>query len=284
MMKKKKKTKLSRLVLIPIFIGLCFTLVILIDPNILGSFVATGRPVYCKPDTVRLGSYVLSGECIPDKVFTNLPSYPNDLSEMKILIRYGKVKDLTTVEEKYYKQPEFYLNWDPSGIDSFFNPPGGYFGAFGFGAYPADTVAIVKPGEALRLGTFFKTSWGVENYQGMQLMAVFPEYAESKTGKIEVSQNPTNVRNYFDVSIDPNTFILEPTFGIFEKDWARKITVIIRVKPDTPPGEYVVGISPTAPPSEMEDQWLTQYGLRYVSAGGQGIGRPFYQVFIEVQD
>ena len=283
-MRKKKKTKVFKLVLIPVFIGLCFTLVILIDPSILGSFVATGRPIYCKPGTTRLGSYVISGECIPDKVFADLPSYPSNLNEIKILVSYGKIKDLTTIEDKYYKQPEFYLNWDPSGIDSFFNPPGGYFGAFGYGAYPADTVATVKPGEALKLGTFFKTSWGVENYQGMQLVAVFPEYAESKPGQIEVSQDPTKARNYFDVSIDPSIFILEPTFGVFEKDWAKKITVVIKVKPDTLIGKYVVGISPIAPPSEMEDQWLNQYGLRYVSAGGQDVGRPFYQVFIEVQD
>lgn len=283
-MRKKKKTKIFKYILIPILIVLCFILVILIKPGILGSFVATGRPVYCKPGAIRLGSYVLTGECMPDRVFTNLPPYPNNLNEIKILVRYGKIRDLTTIEEKYYKQPEFYLNWDPSGIDSFFNPPGGYFGAFGFGVYPADTVAIVKPGEVLKLGTFFKTSWGVENYQGMQLTAVFPEHAESKAGRIEVSQDPKRVRNYFDVSIDPDIFILEPTFGIFEKDWARRITIIIRVKPDIPPGKYVVGISPTAPPSEIEDQWLTQYGLRYVSAGGQEVGRPFYQVFIEVQE
>lgn len=283
-MKKIKQDKPFRIILVLIFIGLCFTLVILIDPSTLGSFVAIGRPVYCKPGAVRLGSYVFSGECIPDKVFANLPTYPNDLSEIKILIRYGKIRDLTTIEEKYYKQPEFYLNWDPSGINSFFGPPGGYFGAFGFGAYPADTVATVKPSEALKLGTFFRTSWGVENYQGIQLMTVFPEHAESKVEKIEVDQDPTKIRNYFDISIEPNIFILEPTFGIFEKDWAKKITVIIKVKPGTPPGKYVVGISPTAPPSEFEDQWLTQHGLRYVSAGGQEIGRPFYQVFIEVQD
>jgi len=221
---------------------------------------------------------------MPDRVFANLPPYPHNLNEIKILVRFGRIKDLTTIEEKYYKQPEFYLDWNTSGINSFFNPKEGYFGAFGYGVYPADTIAILKPGEALRLGTFFRTSWGVETYQGMQLIPVFPEHAESKLAEIEIEQDPNKVKKYFDVTIEPDIFILEPTFGIFEENWARNITVIIKIKPGTPPGNYAVGITPISPPSEIEDQWLTEYGLRYVSGGGHELGRPFYQVFIEVQD
>jgi hypothetical protein len=283
-MKKGKNNRTFKIILIIVFVGLFFALLTLLKPSILGYFVATGRPIYCKEGTVRIGSYILSGECMPENVFANLPPYPDNLNEVKILVSYGKIKDLTTIKENYFKQPEFYLNWDPAGISSFFEPKEGYFGALGFGAYPADIVATVKPGEALKLGTFFKTSWGVQNYQGMQLVPVFPEKAESKMGNQEVEQDPQEVRDYFDISIEPGIFLLEPAFGVFEKDWVRNVSVIIKIKPNTPSGKYAVGISPITPPSEFDDQWTIEYGLRYVSVGGHSIGRPFFQVFIEVQD
>lgn len=283
-MKKRKINKTFRILLILVFIGLCLALVILLRPSVLGSFVATGRPIYCKEETIRIGSYILSGECMPEDVFANLPSYPDNLNEVKILVRYGKIKDLATIDENYYKQPEFYLNWDPAGINSFFEPTEGYFGALGFGAYPADVVATVKPGEALKLGTFFKTSWGVQNYQGIQLVPVFPEKAKSEMGDEEAEQDPEKARNYFDVSVEPGLFLLEPTFGIFEKNWVRNVTVIIKIKPNTPPGKYVVGVSPIAPPLEFDDRWTIEHGLRYVSVGGYDVGRPFFQVFIKVQE
>jgi len=280
---KRKTTNYSRIFLILVLIVLGSFLIILLNPSILGSFISIGRPEYCKEGAIKLGSYVITGECMPERAFAKLPPYPNNLGEIKILVRYGRIRDLTTINEEYYKQPEFYLNWDPEGIGSFFNPPGGYFGAFGFGTYPADTVATMKPGEVIRVGTFFKTSWGVETYQGMQLTTTFPEHAESKTAEMDVYQDPEKTRNYFDISIEPNLFVLEPTFGIFEENWVRNITVVVKVKDDTPPGNYVVGITPIAPPSEIEDEWLIEYGLRYVSAGAHGVGRPFYQLFIEVQ-
>jgi hypothetical protein len=278
----KKSSSILKKITIPILLVILFLIIIFF--GLMNSGYSNVRPEYCKEGTIKIGSTILKGECIPDKVFAKLPPYPKNLGEIKIMIEYNKIKDLTTIEEEYYKQPEFYLNWNPSGINSFFNPPGGYFGAFGFGAYPGDTVATMKPGESLKLGTFFRTSWGVETYQGMQLASVFPENAESITAGLKIEQDPKKVRDYFDVSIEPSLFVLEPSFGVFEKDWARKITVIIRVKQNTPSGKYVVGITPIAPPSEKEDKWLTQYGLRYVSAGSHGVGRPFYQVFIEVQE
>lgn len=285
----KKKSNRSRVhikrgILVIVLLVILAVISIFFGSTISGSFIATeNRPEYCERDTVKLGSYLIQGKCIPKSVFAELPPYPKNINEIKLLVEYGKIRDLATIGEEYYKQPEFYQNWNPSGVNSFLNPLGGYFGAFGFGTYPADVVATLKPGQSLKVGTFFKTSWGVQTYQGIQLVSVFPEHAESRKDNYEIDQNPDLVRNYFDASITPNLFLLGPTFGVFNKDWIKLVNVIIKVKPDTPPGEYLVGVTPIAPPVEMQDKWLSQYGLSYVSAGETSIGSPFFQIFIEVQ-
>jgi hypothetical protein len=244
---------------------------------------SSNRPDYCDKNTLKLGSYLIQGKCIPKAVFTELPPYPKNLNDIKLLVKFSKVRDLTTIGEEYYKQPEFYENWDPAGIDSFLNPPGGYFGAFGFGTYPADVIVNLKSGQSFKVGTFFKTSWGIQTYQGMQLITVFPEHAESVMGNVTVDQKSDKVKNYFEVSTNSNLFVLGPTFGVFSKDWVKLVTIDVKVKSDTPSGKYVVGITPIEPPVEYQDKWLSQYGLNYVSAGESGVGRPFFQIFIEVE-
>jgi len=241
------------------------------------------RPDYCEKNTLKIGSYLVQGKCIPKTVFSELPPYPKNLNDIKLLVKFAKVRDLTTIGEEYYKQPEFYENWDPSGIDSFLNPPGGYFGASGFGTYPADVVVKLKSGQSFKVGTFFKASWGVQTYQGMQLITVFPQHAESVMGNVTINQKPDKIKNYFEVSTTPNLFILGPAFGTFNKDWVKLIAVDVKVKSDTPIGKYAIGITPIEPPVEYEDKWLSQYGLNYKSAGGSDVGRPFFQIFIEVE-
>jgi len=274
----------KKLLFIIFLVIILAAIVIFFQTRITGSFISTdNRPEYCEESTGGFIPFLTNRKCISRLVFAELPPYPKNINEIKLLVEYGKIRDLATIGEQYYKQPEFYQNWDHSGIDSFLNPPGGYFGAFGFGTYPADVVAKLKPGQSLKLGTFFKTSWGIQTYQGMQLTHIFPEHAESRKDNIAVDQIPDNVRNYFDVSIEPDLFILGPTFSVFNKDWVKLVTVIVKVRPDTPLGKYIVGVTPIAPPVEFEDRWLTQYGLNYVSAGQSDVGRPFFQIFIEIE-
>jgi len=249
------------------------------------------RPEYCvdaPPDFKPYHPTVIlkdGKKCINnDFVFQNLPPYPKDMREIYELVYYRKINDLSIINESYYKNPEFYPGWYYTGKDTFLNPPINRFGAFGYGCYPADTIAFVKPGQALKLTTFIKSGWVVETFQGMQLIPTFPSSANSSYMGWSVEQDPEKVKDYFIIDIEPDVFLLEPAFPVFLEGWARKITVDIKIKPNTPPGRYVIGIMPVNPPQEYSDKWLLKYKLRYVDIGSSpgSIGRPCYQVFIEV--
>ena len=163
-----------------------------------------------------------------------------------------------------------------------------YLGVKGYGAYPGDIIiqskedASVKPGMDLEMVTYVHASWGVTKYQGMKLEIFYPESGISGFGIIKVQQDSNKVKDYFNINIDPNILLIEPSWPLFYSGWTQKVKIKIHINEDTPAGSYLIGISPVDPPYDLQMKWLRQYKFGYTNAGGIGLDRPTYQIFIVV--
>ncbi len=223
---------------------------------------------------------------LPAEVYKNLPAFPGDFYPVDALFGVGRMTDYVNLEEKYWKQPEFYPTFEMN-LDKIKNPNVNAFYAFGYGAYPGDIGVGVNPGDDFTVATFFYSSWLVETWQGTKMQHFYPVQTgipnQNLIGtQFTVIQDPETVKNYFDVSIEPNVILLEPSSPIFGYNWTQKILVHIKVKPDTPKGRYAIGVNPVAPPKEYSDKWVKQYLTRYADASSGLAGRPFFQIVVDV--
>lgn len=223
-------------------------------------------------------------------IFRDLPPLPDDFGPVKALVDGGKVRDVCErIGEEYWKQPEFYPNFIPGGVNLMLNPPENRMGIQGYGSFPSEGIVDANPGDTIRTCTFVHTSWFISTYQGLKLVSVYMNDAEfsenffSDNTRIAYQDAEEN-QNYFDIEIEPYQFLLEPTWGYFYNGWTKKVDVVVHVSPSTPPGKYIVGIGVTAPDPDQAEEWLWEYKTIYVNAGAFGIGRPLYMIGIEVTE
>jgi len=238
-------------------------------------------------------SYCIDNNCIdPTIVFRELPPFPKDFNEVDIMVENNQYpiaenfsKDIP--DKNYYLQPEFYPSWEDQGVplytefESGYSP--GFVGIIGYGSYPGDIVVDpIMPGQNFLTITYWHTSWAIAKFQGMSLIPTYPANGETQMGLFVVKQNPSEVKKYFNVEIIPNTILLDPTYPLFGPEWAKKIRIKVHVKENTPPGKYLIGITPVDPPKELQNQWIREHRLKYTTVSMAGIGRPMYQIFVNV--
>lgn len=232
-----RKTTLTLVVLVLLIISL-------VQLSISGFLFKTDyRPEYCE-----------GNHCMNEIIFSELPTYPKDFSERVTL----------DTPEEFYKQPEFYPNWEEQGLPYYRNPPSHYLGFYGFGAYPSEDFVVLRDENEITQVTFFHTSWYVMNHQGMGL------YLRNES-----------LKNYFDILIEPNIIVLGPTFPQFHYNWTQKIKITI-VPKNPPKGEYILEIDAKKAPEEYSKIWSEKYGIRYSDVGMFSIGMPFYQLLVNV--
>ena len=225
---------------------------------------------------------------LPAIFFRNLPPFPEDFYRMRILVVYGKISDLGIVGEEYWKQPEFIPGFEENAVRLISQPQTGRWGAFGYGAYPADTEVTTSAGQEFSVNTFFHSSWLVETFQGIKPVIVYNENntmpSQDLQGSSVVVQDPEKVKGYFDVKTTPETMVLGPTYPVLDKDWIQGLKVTVKVKDGTPPGRYVIGVNIGQPPADFNDQMLKKYLNLYTTGGSAvGVGRPFYQIAVTVK-
>jgi hypothetical protein len=216
---------------------------------------------------------------IPTEVFDALPPMPSDFGEIDYMLEKGRFFAIGKLGEEYYKQPEFYPRFEE--FFSYWTDPNlQTWGTNGYGTYPADQWTDVTPGTSFTAYTFFHTSWNIETWQGVKLVTVFPtESSDEFHNKLPASE----VGKYFDVEISPDVFLIDPTFPIFGYDWAHKVTVNVQVAPNTPPGQYVVGVSLVKPPAEYSEEWAWEHKNFYFDAASSiGISRPQLRLMVTV--
>lgn len=290
--KKSSGKPLTKILLIIIAILLVGALGTLAVPKIFTpiSELENNRPKHCIDD-----------KCVPDIVFSKLPSYPKNFDEIDLGVEYGKYYwnehfSAVAPDENYYKQPEFYPNFENEENLEYYlqvkeldegrvEYPTERVGVSGYGTYPADTVVKgILPGEDLKVVTYLHTGWFIEKYQGMELKPVFPSHGDTQQGMISVVQEPDVVKDYFEVNIEPAVILLEPSYPVFYPNWAQKVTIKVNVKENTPKGTYLVGVTPFEPPADKSEGWKYKYGIyAYTDAGMAGIGRPHLQIFVKVE-
>jgi hypothetical protein len=221
-------------------------------------------------------------------MFSRLPAFPKDFYQIRTLVRTGRITDFGDLEERYWMQPEFFPNFEEIGAPLLSHPPKDRWGAYGIAVYPADSVSVIEDGKSLDIFFFIKSNYLVETYQGVNLVPAFPEKTEIESGfqlpggATGVKQDPKLAKDYFDVSVAPGLFILEPNFPIYNINGTRKIKLTITAKENTPPGNYVIGLDTDQVPRWQEEEWVKQYLNLYTSGGMTKIERPYYQAFIQV--
>ncbi len=222
---------------------------------------------------------------LPAIVYQNLPAFPKDFYEIDTMVKSGLKTDLLDLSEDYYGQPEFYPAWERT-VPYYQNPDQTRRGVFGYGAYPGDIGVETAPGSSFDIGAFFHAGYQTETYQGMALAVTYPDFASIPTkdlsGSLPVYQDTSSIGDYFTVTFEPDAFVLEPAFPIFQKGWTQKVKINVTVAEDTPKARYVIGVNPVAPPNSLRNQWVDKYRLKYVDAGGHFVGRPFFQLTVDV--
>jgi len=224
---------------------------------------------------------------LPENMFSLLPEFPKDFYSVRQLVRTGTISDFGELEEEYWKQPEFFPNFEDIGLPILQNPPKDRWGAQGYMTYPADTLSMVRPGEQLDVYFFIKSSYLVETYQGIMFDHSFPSSAQVTGGELPeggtaVQQDPETTASYFTVEITPNPFILEPNFPVFRPKGTVRMKATITASPETPPGNYVVAFDTIEVPEEQESLWIKQYLNRYVSGTMTKLSKPYHQAFLTV--
>ncbi|MDO8340244.1 MAG: hypothetical protein Q7T16_06325 [Candidatus Burarchaeum sp.] len=223
---------------------------------------------------------------LPEVVYQNLPAFPKDFYEMRVLVQYGKL-DLQDIGEEYWKQPEWYPSFEGAGLNMMQNPPRDRWGAWGIGVYPSDMMVETDQGTSFTATTYIYSSWLVQTYQGVGAELLYPASSSVSYEQVgfKVVQDPVEAAKQFEVSFEPKGMLIGPSFPIFGEDWAQKQLVHVQVKPDAKPGNYVIGVNPGPPPSDMEKEWFKIYRTKYVtSAFSSGLDRPYFQITVVVKE
>jgi len=201
---------------------------------------------------------------LPQELFEELPPFPWDFYRVEMLHRYYYLteEELVTLDEAYWKQPEWYSSFEKTGVEMMKDAHLPSAGTFGYGAYMADTYRTAFPGDDVVDVFFFHASWRVRSYQGIMLV---PSYNSSA----------------LEVSVEPEIFLLAPTHPRFYGNWTQKVVVRVRVKEGAAPGTYVVGVEPERPPPDYEEKWGGAY--TYIEPQFKmGMGRPFHRLHLTV--
>ena len=168
-----------------------------------------------------------------------IPPKPSDFDS--VLSKLRSEADICELSEDYYLQPEFYADSWEDGRHHYENHDYSRWLVYGHGAYPAYPKAVFtsnKVGEEVQICTLYHTSWGVETYQGLKLI---PEKSK-----------------YFDVVINPNEFLLYPTFPNFDTEWVKKLNITVRIKQTPPIGTYNIVVDVVSPSREKNKEWISE--------------------------
>jgi len=237
---------MKKSIAIAILAGISILLIFYFSSSISSFLIKDGstRPGHCNENG-----------CIYLEAFSKLPEYPQDL----------KVDAVTLENETYYKQPEFYPTFEENKF-YYIDPPQNYLGFYGYGSFPSEGTYHRKSNEEITSTFLMYTSWYVIKYQGIKLDVVMDE----------------SIKKYFDVTIEPDVILLEPTYPVFEYNWTQKVTVKVKIK-DPPQGQYSIGMIVSPAPGEYSQIWSEKHGLKYTSGGFFTLNQPIYKLDVRIE-
>lgn len=197
--------------------------------------------------------------------FEALPEIPDDFGTIAYMIHTGKLFSFDKVTKEYYLQPEFFPLFIDNGLKfyEYHNPK--YVGTYGWGTYPSEQTVYTPVGGEGKVEFFFKTGWGIETWQGINLVAM--PRCDWITAEVE---NP--------IFVTPPSY---PEFCTEEKcgeDWARKVTIKGRIDANVASGSKCdIELTSIAPPISKVREWIDKYRTDYVTASASMVttGVPF---------
>ncbi len=222
-------------------------------------------------------------------IFGDLPKMPDNFFKFLKAYYTGKISDISRLNESYWKQPEFY-GLDQKYIDRYYvpekrNPT--MWTPRGFGVFPGIAFRQATAGSTITVNFFIHVEPGVETCQILKLIPILPDRAYNVVGEVMFNQ-PSNARQYFSLSIPTKDrlyetkiasnlksiekipqahglLLLPPTlywkngeeYG-FPNSYLQKVDLQITINPDTPKGQYVIGLNITEPNPRIQEEyyWL----------------------------
>ena len=234
---------------------------------------------------------------LPYIMFKELPLFPKDFYAKRVLYRYGLIEmDPNDITPEYWKQPEWFPRFEESTLNLLQNAPVDRYGVCCFGIYPADAFIKLEVGETepytFTKYTLIRSAPLVELYQGVRLDSYYPKEGKvekditpwQENPKIEFVQDPEIAKKYIHISIDPEQFLLDPSFPIYKREYIKLITMAITIDPEIPKGNYIVGFDTVAPDEGVSKEWMLKYPGGYNDARmGMFFSPRQYRLFITIE-
>lgn len=174
------------------------------------------------------------------RVFSNLPSVPDDWGAVRYAFMNGKYYILSSIDSGYYLQPEFYEDWSSQGLA--YHRSSGFGCNAGFFATPSSQKIYTQAGASIDTYVLVRSSFCMPRKQSLRLKAMYPERGVTDDG-LEFSQNPLIVERNIRVTFDPDGFVLGRAYPVFDNNWVNKVKVRINVNDNIQPGLYVVSLT-----------------------------------------
>lgn len=257
----KMKTLIVPLVAV-LLIGLAVVMGSLFARNAISDTPLAPIPSSLRPD------YCIEGFCANKMIFSELPPYPSNFADVKILTYpepyLGMFENFSNSnpDESYWKQPEFYGNsWEEQWL-RYYTTDDVKFRCCS-GPYPGDQmVSNLTVGDTYRLVTYWHAGPAIFKYQAIRLTPTYPGHGKMRMGTEEVTQDPDRTKSCMETTVSPDTILMEPTFPKFYYDWTRKITLDITPRCS---GRYFITMIPDSPDPEFMRELIREHGLNMVS-------------------
>lgn len=229
-------------------------------------------------------------------MFSQLPEMPADFYTVRTAFVYKFVRFTDRVlNESYWKQPEWFPTFASEGgalqaIKAFRENESSRITIWCAGIYPADFYAKTAAGRSITVYTWVRNSPHQQKYEGIKLTPVYPECDSFEEigfdlGNNNVCQDLNYVKENVKIKIEPDLFLLTPSYPVYTPDSTSMIKVDISIDSDMKPGRYIVGFDSNLPPEEFNEFYYDQYGFQYTGSQREFhcAPGPQYRLFIDVE-
>jgi hypothetical protein len=234
-------------------------------------------------------------------MFGQLPEMPEDFYEVRNLFLFKFVTfNEKILDERYWKQPEWFPNFEKDGgaldaIKAYIEQSEASgkwrITTWCTGVYPSDFYAKTRAGRSITVYTWVRNAPHQFKYEGIQLVEAYPacdsfEEVGFELGNNTVCQNPDYVKQNIRISIDPNLFLLTPSFIAYTPEHTKIIKVDVSVAEEMEPGRYVVGFNVNLPSEEFNQEYYAEYGFGYTGSPREFhcAPGPQYRLFIDIEE
>lgn len=218
--------------------------------------------------------------CVKTEVFEDLPDYPSDFMDKKVMVMAGRMMDMSKIGEEYWKQPEFYENSFESQCIQYYTGKTNMRFSAGSGGYPADMVIKnASQGDVFLAKTFWHAGCGIHKYQAFGLETLIPAKMSIRLSDVKVSQDPKIAEECFEVRMIPERIILSPSYPKYTYNWTQQVEAEITVSANCPSGFYGLQFMPASLSDRENEELLMKYGATKLS--GMYVGG-LWQLAIEV--